>query len=36
MGDLVNRPGTTALASVVAGVIVVLNAYLLLQLFTGG
>jgi manganese transport protein len=36
MGDLVNRRSTTALASLVAALIVVLNAYLLFQLFTGG
>lgn len=36
MGDLVNRPSTTMLATVVAGLIVALNGYLLVQLFTGG
>lgn len=36
MGDLVNRRSTTILASVVAGLIVLLNGYLLVQLFTGG
>lgn len=36
MGDLVNRRSTTALASLVAALIIVLNAYLLFQLFTGG
>jgi manganese transport protein len=36
MGDLVNRPATTVLAAVVAGLIVALNIYLLFQLFSGG
>jgi len=36
MGELVNHRITTALASVVAAVIVVLNLYLLLGLFAGG
>jgi manganese transport protein len=36
MGDLVNRQATTVLATVVAGLIVALNIYLLFQLFTGG
>jgi len=36
MGDLVNRRSTTLLASVVAALIVALNGYLLVQLFTGG
>ena len=36
MGDLVNRPSTTALAVIVAVLIVALNGYLLFQIFTGG
>ncbi len=36
MGVLVNKPVTTVLASLVAGVIVVLNIYLLYQTFFGG
>ena len=36
MGVLVNRRGTTAVASVVAGLIVALNLYLLFQTFAGG
>jgi manganese transport protein len=36
MGGLVNRPITTLLAAVVAVLIVLLNGYLLVQLFTGG
>jgi manganese transport protein len=36
MGDLVNRPVTTLAASAVAAVIIALNAFLLLQLMTGG
>jgi manganese transport protein len=36
MGDLVNRPATTVLASVVAALIVALNGYLLFQIFSGG
>jgi manganese transport protein len=35
MGDFVNRGITTAVASVVAALIVALNAFLLLQTFTG-
>lgn len=35
MGDLVNRRITTALASAIAGLILALNAYLLVQVFTG-
>jgi manganese transport protein len=33
MGDLVNRPLTTALASVVAAMIIALNGFLLFQTF---
>ena len=33
MGDLVNRPLTTALASVVAALIIALNGFLLFQTF---
>jgi manganese transport protein len=36
MGVLVNRPATTVVASLVAAVIVALNAYLLVQTFSGG
>jgi manganese transport protein len=36
MGDLVNRPHTTVLASLVAGIVILLNGYLLYQTFTGG
>jgi manganese transport protein len=36
MGDLVNRPVTTITASVVAAVIIALNAFLLFQVMTGG
>jgi manganese transport protein len=36
MGVLVNRRFTTLLASIVAGLIVVLNIYLLVQTFAGG
>jgi manganese transport protein len=36
MGELVNRQATTLLAAVVAALIVLLNGYLLVQLFTGG
>jgi manganese transport protein len=36
MGDLVNRPVTTIAASVVAAVIIALNAFLLFQVMTGG
>jgi manganese transport protein len=36
MGDMVNRSTTTALATIVAALIVALNGYLLFQLFTGG
>ncbi len=36
MGDLVNRTSTTALAVIVAALIVALNGYLLYQIFTGG
>lgn len=36
MGDLVNHPATSVLAAVVAALIVALNGYLLLQLFSGG
>ncbi len=36
MGVLVNRRITTIAASVVAGIIVILNIYLLVQTFTGG
>ena len=36
MGVLVNRPMTTLIASVVAGLVVVLNLYLLYQTFYGG
>jgi manganese transport protein len=36
MGDLVNSRTTTVLAAVVAALIVLLNGYLLVQLFTGG
>jgi len=36
MGTLVNRPLTNALAWVAAGLIVVLNLYLLYQTFSGG
>lgn len=36
MGDLVNRQGTTLVAAVVAALIVLLNGYLLVQLFSGG
>jgi manganese transport protein len=36
MGDLVNRPVTTLAASVVAAVIIALNAFLLVQVITGG
>jgi manganese transport protein len=35
MGVLVNHPATTVLASIVAALIVVLNAYLVYQVFTG-
>lgn len=36
MGELVNRRSTTILASAVAALIILLNLYLLFQLFTGG
>jgi manganese transport protein len=36
MGDMVNRPITTALAAIVAGLVVALNGYLLFQIFSGG
>ena len=36
MGVLVNRRATTVLASLVAGIIVALNLYLVAQVFTGG
>jgi manganese transport protein len=36
MGDLVNRPVTTLAASAVAAVIIALNAFLLVQVITGG
>lgn len=36
MGVLVNKRITTIMASIIAGVVVVLNAYLLVSLFTGG
>lgn len=36
MGDLVNRPVTTVTASVVAAVIIGLNAFLLVQVMSGG
>jgi manganese transport protein len=36
MGELVNRPTTTALAAIVAVLIVALNGYLLFQIFSGG
>jgi manganese transport protein len=36
MGDLVNRPVTTVIASIVAAVIIALNAFLLVQVMTGG
>jgi manganese transport protein len=36
MGVLVNRPFTNVLAWLAAGLIVVLNVYLILQTFTGG
>jgi manganese transport protein len=35
MGDLANRPSTTAVAAVVAGIIIALNAVLLAQLVGG-
>ena len=35
MGGLVNRPLTTAIASVVAAMIIALNAFLLYQTFLG-
>jgi manganese transport protein len=35
MGDLVNRPWTTAVAAVVAGLIVALNALLVFRTLTG-
>jgi manganese transport protein len=35
MGDLVNRRVTTVIASAIAGIIVVLNIYLLVQVFSG-
>ena len=35
MGELVNRPYTTAIASVVAALIIALNVFLLYQTFTG-
>jgi manganese transport protein len=34
MGDLVNQPQTTFFASIVAAIIIVLNCYLLFQIFT--
>jgi manganese transport protein len=36
MGDLVNRPVTTVGASLVAAVIIALNAFLLVQVMSGG
>jgi manganese transport protein len=36
MGVLVNRRPTTAAACLVAGLIIGLNIYLLIQVFTGG
>jgi manganese transport protein len=36
MGVLVNRPLTTVIASLVAGIIIVLNVYLLVTTFRGG
>jgi manganese transport protein len=36
MGDLVNQPQTTFLAGLVAGIIIILNVYLLFQTFTAG
>ncbi len=36
MGDLVNQPQTTFLASLVAAIIIALNCYLLFQTFTAG
>jgi manganese transport protein len=36
MGDLVNRLHTTVLAALVAGIVILLNGYLLYQTFTGG
>lgn len=36
MGDLVNRPLTTVLAALVAGIVILLNGYLLYQTLTGG
>ena len=35
MGDLVNQRVTTLIASAIAGIIVVLNIYLLVQVFSG-
>ena len=35
MGELVNRPATTAVASVVAALIIALNAFLLFDTFFG-
>jgi manganese transport protein len=35
MGELVNRRGTTAVASVVAALIIALNAFLLFETFFG-
>jgi manganese transport protein len=35
MGALVNRPATTAVASVVAALIISLNVFLLYETFTG-
>jgi manganese transport protein len=35
MGELVNRPATTALASVVAAIIIALNVFLLHQTLFG-
>jgi manganese transport protein len=36
MGVLVNRRLTTVVASLIAGLIIVLNLYLLYQIFAGG
>ena len=36
MGDLVNQPQTTFFAGLVAAIIVILNCYLLFQIFTAG
>jgi len=36
MGEMVNKPATTAIAWTVAGLIIALNLYLLYRTFAGG